>query len=145
MGCADIHRVLEIAGSLTEAPRWTRENYTSALDPAALPARIALVADAPRDGVLGFLVTFMVPPQAELESVAVSKQAQRQGIGACLFAELLRILKERQITEVMLEVRESNHPAQAFYRSLGFDPTGRRTSYYSEPKEDAILLRRSVG
>src|SRR5205814_8787330 len=95
--------------------------------------------------VARFLVTVMVPPQAELETIAVSKQVRRQGIADRLLAEVLRNLKEHQITEVTLEVRESHYPAQAFYRSSGFAQTGRRSGYYSDPKEDAILLQRSVG
>jgi len=145
MRCDDIPRVLEIADGLSEAPHWPPETYMKALDSAALPARIALVAEDPESGVAGFLVTVMVPPQAELETIAVSKQVRRQGIAARLLAEVLRNLKEHQITEVTLEVRESNYPAQAFYRSSGFAQTGRRSGYYSDPKEDAILLQRSVG
>ncbi len=144
MGSEDVPEVLEIANGLDEAPHWARDVYIHALDPSARPARVALVAEDPEAGVVGFLVTVMVPPQAELETVAVSRLTQRRGIGVRLFEELLRILKERQITEVMLEVRESNHPARAFYRSVGFAPTGRRRGYYSDPKEDAILLLRPV-
>ncbi len=145
MRSADVPRVLEIADGLGEASHWTPSVYIKALDPAERPARIGLVAEDTQAGITGFLVTVLVPPQAELETIAVSKQAQRQGIGARLFAELLRNLQEQQITEVMLEVRESNHSARAFYRSLGFSETGRRSGYYSDPKEDAILLQRSVG
>ena len=144
MGSEDVPRALEIANSLGEAPHWTQDVYIHALDRASSPARIALVAEHPNAGVLGFLVTVMVPPQAELETIAVSKLAHRQGIGSRLFAELLGIMKERQVTEVMLEVRESNHSARSFYGWLGFAQTGRRNGYYSDPKEDAILLHRLV-
>ena len=145
MCSADIPRVLEIAAGLREAPQWTPLVYIKALDPTGRPARLGLVAEDPQAGITGFLVTVLIPPQAELETIAVAGPAQRRGIAARLFAELLRILKGQQITEVMLEVRESNHSARAFYRSLGFFETGRRGGYYSDPKEDAILLQRSVG
>src|SRR5579859_1380563 len=145
MRSEDVTHVLEIADSLAKAPHWARDAYVNALDPAARPVRIALVADDPSEGLIGFLVTVMVPPQAELETIAVSKQAQRQGIAGLLFAELHAILKKLQITEVMLEVRESNSTAQAFYGSLGFVQAGRRQAYYADPKEDAILLQRLVG
>jgi len=41
----------------------------------------------------------------------------------------------------MLEVREANRSAQAFYRFLGFSEEGRRPGYYSNPVEDAVLMR----
>jgi ribosomal-protein-alanine N-acetyltransferase len=42
---ADLDRVMEIAGSLKEAPLWPRSGYLAALDPEAVPRRIALVAE----------------------------------------------------------------------------------------------------
>ena len=140
----DIARVMEIAAALPGAPHWSEYVYAGVLAPDAVPARIALVADDPLTGLVGFLVAVLIPPQAELESIAVLAHTQRQGIGALLFAELMAVAKKKQITEVMLEVRESNRPARAFYASAGFVQTGRRTGYYSDPKEDAVLLQRST-
>ena len=144
MGAEDVAEVVNIAARLPEAPHWPEDAYIRALDPGSVPARIALVAEHPQGRVAGFLITVLIPPQAELEIIAVAKPAQRQGIAACLFNALLAILKDRQITEVMLEVRESNQPARAFYRSVECTETGRRTGYYADPKEDAILLLRPV-
>jgi ribosomal-protein-alanine acetyltransferase len=102
------------------------------------------VADDLDSGLAGVGVAVLIPPQAELETIAVARLAQRRGIGACLLAELFENLKSRHITEVMLEVRESNGAARAFYASAGFAETSRRNSYYSDPKEDAILLARQI-
>ena len=139
----DVQCVAAIANSLDEAPHWPPEAYLGVLDPDAVPARISLVAEDACAGVIGFVTAALIPPQAELESIAVAKTAQRRGIAHRLFAELIAALKKHQITEVMLEVRESNCAARALYASLGFAETGRRTGYYSEPKEDAVLLSRS--
>jgi len=144
MRLADIPPVMAIAADVNQAPRWATEAYRRAVDLAAVPARIALVADDPEIGVLGFLVTVLIPPQAELETIVVAKPAQRQGIARRLMALLFADLKERQITEVVLEVRESNLPALALYRAFGFVQTGSRSRYYSEPEEDAILMQRSL-
>ena len=144
MGAEDVAEVVNIAARLPEAPHWPEDAYIRALDSQPAPARIALVAEHPLGRVAGFLITVLIPPQAELEIIAVAKTAQRQGVAARLFRALLAILKDRQITEVMLEVRESNQPARAFYRSVECTETGRRTGYYADPKEDAILLQRPV-
>jgi ribosomal-protein-alanine acetyltransferase len=145
MRLEDVARAIEIATSGDEAPRWAPDVYERALDPEAAPVRISLVAEDPEAGILGFLVTVLIPPQAELEMIAVSRAARRQGIARGLMAAMMAELKERHITEVMLEVRESNHPARLLYVSVGFAETGRRPAYYSDPQEDAILLQRSVG
>lgn len=143
MHARDINRVMAIAESLTHAPHWSRDIYERALTPAGIPERIALIAEA--DGeITGFLVASLIPPETELETIAVEAVSQKRGIGIRLFGELLAELSARQVTEVMLEVRESNAAARAFYGSLGFAETGRRRGYYSDPQEDGLLLRRPV-
>lgn len=141
----DVPRILEIADTVSEAPRWAPDVYHRALDPDATPFRISLVAEDPEAGVVGFLVTALVPPHAELEIIAVPQAARRQGIGRSLMAALAARLRDRQVTEVMLEVRDSNQGARMFYASLGFRETGRRPLYYTDPQEDAILLQQSAG
>ena len=42
----------------------------------------------------------------------------------------------------LLEVRESNRPALELYRSMGFAPVALRRNYYSQPLEDALVLRK---
>lgn len=138
----DIPQAINIASALPEAPHWPHDVYARALDPESVPARVALVAEHSQGSIVGVLVTMLVPPQSELETIAVPKETQRRGIASGLFNNLLAILKDRQITEVMLEVRDSNHAARAFYRTLQFTETGRRAGYYADPKEDAILLHR---
>ncbi len=144
MRADDISPAMRIAAGHLHAPHWPAAVYARALDPESSPPRIALAAELPEGKIAGFLITLLIPPQSELETIAVAKQAQRQGIASGLFKELLAILEDRGITEVMLEVRESNNAARAFYTALLFTEVGRRADYYAEPKEDAILLRRSI-
>ncbi len=140
----DIRSVLEIADTLDEVPRWAPDVYQRALDPLASPARVSLVAENVEASVVAYLITVVIPPHAELEIIAVSHPVRRQGIARHLMAALLKELRERHIARLMLEVRESNHPARMLYASLEFGETGRRPAYYSHPQEDAILLQRSL-
>ena len=139
---ADLDRVIEIEQSLTEAPHWPRSAYLAAMNPEATPHRIALVAEMPDSRVLaGFAMASLLPPQAELESIVVASNGQRQGIARQIFAALTVELRTAQIAELLLEVRASNHAALAFYRAVGFIETGRRPRYYADPMEDAVLLK----
>jgi ribosomal-protein-alanine N-acetyltransferase len=141
MALADLDRVMEIAHSLREAPQWHREAYLTALDPQSVPRRIALVATEAHTGsVTGFLVAGLLPPQAELETIAVAAEDQRKGVGGTLFAAMAALLATEKVTEVILEVRASNHPALSLYHALGFAEAGRRPRYYADPIEDAVLL-----
>ncbi len=138
----DVDRLAEIAAGLKEAPQWPRGVYASLLDDAG--GRIALVAeDAESGSVSGFVVARLVGPEAELESIAVAGEFQRCGVARGLFTALAGELGRRGITEILLEVRAGNEAALGFYRKLGFASEGRRKGYYTNPVEDAVLMRLS--
>ena len=142
---ADLDRLVEIASALDDAPRWPRRVFEALLDPSS-QKRIALIAEDSRTGALvGFAVSGLVPPEAELESIAVSAENQRKGVARRLFAAMADELGHAQVREVLLEVRVSNQAARAFYASLGFAEEGRRPGYYDDPVEDALLMRLKLG
>jgi ribosomal-protein-alanine N-acetyltransferase len=139
---ADLDQVMEIAESLKEAPQWPRSAYLAALEPEATPRRVALVAEESIAGVVvGFAVASLLPPEAELEMIAVAPTAQRRGLARQIFLSLAEELRTAEVFGIMLEVRASNRPALELYRQLGFEETGRRPRYYHDPVEDAILMR----
>jgi ribosomal-protein-alanine acetyltransferase len=112
----------------------------TAVNENSVPRRVSLVAEDPRSGIVGFGVASQVGSQAELETIAVAAEGQRSGVARRILATLAEELKRSRIREVTLEVRASNQPALAFYRSTGFRETGRRLRYYADPVEDAVLL-----
>jgi ribosomal-protein-alanine N-acetyltransferase len=104
-----------------------------------------MVAEERAGGQLvGFAVALLLPPEAELEMIAVAAEAQRRGLAGELFRTLAEGLREESISEVILEVRASNLPALALYRALGFRQTGCRPHYYADPIEDALLMNLSL-
>jgi len=146
MRVEDIQQVMAIAAALKDAPHWTEAVYQAALDPANAPRRVALVAlDEPSGLVTGFAMASLVPPQAELETIAVKADAQRKGIGSVLIEELTGELRAAMVSEVLLEVRASNHPARAFYGAVGWREKGTRPRYYADPEEDAVLMSLELG
>jgi ribosomal-protein-alanine N-acetyltransferase len=141
MALADLAPVIELALSLKDAPHWPRSAYLAALDPDAAPPRIALVAEDLETGaVQGVAVASLLPPQAELETIAVAPEVQRRGLACRILIAMADELKKALVTEVLVEVRASNSAALAFYRAQGFAITGRRPRYYADPIEDAVLL-----
>ncbi|MGD0479351.1 MAG: ribosomal protein S18-alanine N-acetyltransferase [Terracidiphilus sp.] len=145
MTAADLERVLAIAQNLPLAPHWPQSAWLKAInsqfEPESTPRRIALVAADPQPGsILGFAVASLLPPQAELETIAVAPESQRIGLGERIFQALAAELKAAGVNELVLEVRASNRPALAFYRTLGFVKTAVRPGYYVDPIEDAVLM-----
>jgi ribosomal-protein-alanine N-acetyltransferase len=137
---ADLDCVTEIGQNVSEAPHWPRWAYEAVLDPD-FPRRLALVAEARATGaILGFAVASILPPEAELESIAVSAAQQRRGIGRELLEAMMEQLRAAKVREAHLEVRASNQRALDFYRVLGWIETGRRPRYYADPEEDAVVM-----
>jgi ribosomal-protein-alanine N-acetyltransferase len=145
MVLSDLDRVLAIVHSLPAAPHWPLAAYQQALEPDCAPRRLSLVAEQPASGELfAFAVALLLPPEAELEIIAVAAEAQRRGLAGQLFRALAEDLKQKSVSQVILEVRASNLPALALYRTLGFRQTGRRLLYYADPIEDALLINLSI-
>jgi [ribosomal protein S18]-alanine N-acetyltransferase len=142
----DLARVLEIARALPEAPQWPEEVYQKAMNPDERRTRISLVAENPAAAMLlGFAIAGIVPPEAELETIAVDGTAQRRGVGRILFAALANQLRAGGARDLNLEVRVSNARAIRFYGAIGFRETGRRPRYYRNPDEEAVLMSLRLG
>lgn len=94
--------------------------------------------------VLGFVLSHVVPPEAEILSIAVSDAERGQGLGRTLLAHHLGRLAGEGVTTSHLEVEDTNLSALALYRRLGYVVCGRRKGYYAraEGAADALLLRR---
>jgi ribosomal-protein-alanine N-acetyltransferase len=103
--------------------------------------RLALLADV--DGVAGFVIAREVAGEWELENIVVAPRLQGRGIGSALLGELCDRVRSAGGTKLLLEVRESNAAARRLYESQGFNVTGRRKNYYSNPEEDALLFEKN--
>ena len=109
-------------------------------------AGVRYVAEAGALGqVVGWCAARVILPEAELLKIAVHREQRRQGIGGLLLAALFEHLQGNGVRELFLEVRAKNLPAVLLYRRYGFSTVGKRPDYYSEPKDDALLLRRGLG
>lgn len=145
----DVQWAMQLALSSPLAPHWTVDAWRTAIHPEATPQRIALVAEIQMtsgreiavESRVALAVASLVQPEAELETIVVIPSVQRQGVGRAIFIALADELKAANVTEVTLEVRGSNHQALALYAALGFARTRRRVGYYTDPKEDAAIMR----
>jgi [ribosomal protein S18]-alanine N-acetyltransferase len=95
-------------------------------------------------GIAGFICGRKVADEAEILNLAVRPGLRKRGIGAALVSKLLHTFGLEPVTRVFLEVRESNAPAVALYKDLGFQQIGRRPNYYENPSEAALVLARQL-
>ena len=120
------------------APRpWTSSLFLSEL--ALRSSRAYFVARVGRD-IVGYGGLMMTLDDGHVTTLAVDPRWHRHKIGTRLLLALTREAIGRGARALTLEVRLSNHGAQALYRRFGFEPVGVRKGYYVETKEDALIM-----
>lgn len=142
----DLEQIVEIVRHADTAAQWSREEYEKLLgiskdkdtDTARQP--VMLVVEE-QSQVQGFLVACAVLDEWEIENIAVRGAARRRGLASLLLRELLQRAQSQGAKQIFLEVRESNRAARAFYAKWVFVEAGRRTAYYRDPPEDALILK----
>jgi ribosomal protein S18 acetylase RimI-like enzyme len=140
---SDLDAILDLERATDLAPHWPPAAYAGILETTAIQ-RCLFVAEKD-DSLIGFAVGLLHPAEsnrvAELESVVVSANARRAGIGRALCRAVLDWSRSQGASEVILEVRANSTSAVALYTSLGFTLSARRPHYYHDPDDDALLLR----
>ena len=136
----DLAAVYAIQLKCPQAAQWRQEDYLHlARDPGGT-ILVAEIEGANLPEVAGFAVFHRVMDEAELRNIAVDPSHQRRGIARALLAAGVRALQESGVRQLFLEVRASNQPALAFYRSAGFQLLYTRRDYYHDPVEDALVM-----
>lgn len=92
--------------------------------------------------VAGYVGSQSVMGEADMMNLAVGPEYRRTGIGKTLVKVLCEMLAQTGVNSITLEVRASNDSAIALYHGLGFEQVGMRPGYYSNPKENALILRK---
>jgi ribosomal-protein-alanine N-acetyltransferase len=84
--------------------------------------------------------------EAHILNVCVRTESQRCGLARRMLEHLLELARANAVQTMFLEVRPSNDPAVALYRSLGFCEIGWRKGYYPAlgGREDALVLAREL-
>lgn len=134
----DISAIMGIENASPTAAHWSNSHYGEALSE---PERLILVAEQDQSDVVGFLVASTAIWEWELENIAVSPIARRRGIGRTLMTALIDRARQTGATEIRQEIRASNTAAQKLGLSVGFIQQGRRSNYYRDPVEDALLFK----
>ena len=92
------------------------------------------------DLILGFVGLWLMVGEAHIVTLAVRETHRRGGIGEMLLIASLDVAVQNGQDVMTLEVRRSNQAALALYEKYGFVRVGVRSRYYSDNREDAVLM-----
>jgi ribosomal-protein-alanine N-acetyltransferase len=98
-----------------------------------------LVVRAGRE-IVAYAGVWLMVDEAHVTTFAVAPAWRRRRIGERLLVALLDLAIARGAREATLEVRLSNLAARRLYEKYGFRPVGIRPRYYSDDREDALIM-----
>ena len=119
---------------------WSRSMFASEL---AKPSSTSLGAfDSETGELVGYLVISRYVDAWHVMNIAVAPEHRRRGIAAALFERLFELTSSDGRRGYTLEVRISNEAAIKLYERLGFQSRGVRRGYYTDNREDALIMWR---
>lgn len=136
----DLDAIERIERASYPAP-WSRAMFTSEL---AKPSSISLAALDEHDRLLGYLVLSRFVDAWHVMNVAVDPAWRRRGIASALLGRLFELTGADNRRGYTLEVRVSNHAAIRLYERFGFRSKGIRRGYYTDNREDALIMWRDA-
>ncbi len=90
--------------------------------------------------VIGYCGIWNVFEESNITTIVVDQAYRRHGAGRLMMDAMEQVAREKKAQKILLEVRPSNQAARMLYASLGFVEIARRTAYYPDNQEDALIL-----
>jgi ribosomal-protein-alanine N-acetyltransferase len=133
----DLNAVEEIERTSYPTP-WSRSMFAGEL---AKPSSICLGAiDSENEELVGYLIISRYVDAWHVMNVAVAPEYRRRGIARSLMERLFVVTARDARRGYTLEVRVSNEAAIRLYEELGFKTRGIRRGYYTDNREDALIM-----
>ena len=132
----DMPEVIAIERDSFEFP-WSEDDFTRCLRQRNCIGMVAEMADS----IVAFMIYELHRTKLQMLNFAVLRSHRRLGIGTQMMDKLVAKLAPDRRGRIVLEVRETNLPAQLFYRSLGFRATTVLKDFYQDSTEDAYMMQ----
>jgi len=139
LGLSDLKEIEEIERLSYPTP-WSRSMFAGEL---AKPSSICIGAfegDVEDGKLCGYLVVSRYVDAWHVMNIAVDPEQRGRGIGTMLLERLFELTADDARRGYTLEVRVSNMSAIGLYEKLGFDSRGIRRGYYTDNREDALIM-----
>ena len=120
---------------------WTKSQWERELTD---PKRICLgIIELETKKLLGLCSAWLVIDELHITFIAVDPMNQRKGIGKFLLSDLIKRSSSLRTNQIHLEVKDTNEPAKAFYKSMGFKTFGNRSNFYKDGS-NALMLNKQI-
>ncbi len=134
----DLDAVDEIERASYPTP-WSRAMFLAEL---RKPSSLGLGAYSAEGELIGYAFVSRYVDAWHVMNVAVAIDYRRRGIATTLLERLFEVTATDPRSGYTLEVRVSNTQAIRLYERLGFEARGVRSGYYTDNREDALIMWR---
>ena len=131
----DLDEVSELEKEIFSTP-WSRKSFESAMND---DNNIYIVVEK-NEKIIAYCGIWIVADEGQINNVAVMKNERGHGVAYEMLSYAIEQSKKKGAQAFTLEVRKSNIAAYKLYEKFGFKNEGIRKNYYSNPKEDAIIM-----
>ena len=131
----DMAEILDIERASFEYP-WSEDEFIRCLRQRNC---IGMIAEL-KERVVGYMIYEMGPQWFQILNLAVDAEYRRHGVGRVLVQRLINKLSPRRRHRITLHVRETNLPAQLFFKAIGFRAKAILHDHYPDTAEDAYLM-----
>ena len=131
-----LNRVLDLEAEVFPRP-WALALFMAEL---SMPDKRSYFVAMLGQQVVGYAGLMFNERECHLTNLGVASNHQGHGIGTKLFYVLIAEGVARESRMIALEVRQSNRPARGIYERFGFVAVDKRSGYYLESGEDAVVM-----
>lgn len=135
MEMRDLPEVVEIEKEIFSIP-WSLKSFQESL----INKNTLYMVAVENEKIIGYAGMYISFEEGDISNMAVASGYRRRGIATKLLLEIIRRAYQKGVTDVTLEVRETNAGAISLYEKLGFQEVGIRKNFYEKPIENALIM-----
>lgn len=137
---SDIDAILPIESHSFQRP-WERRSFLSELGLSGAESLAVRHTDpGGHQHIVAYIFFRLVVDEMHILKIAVAPEWRCRGIASVLMKKSMELADTKGCNAAYLEMRPANTAAVTLYRKLGFCVVGKRTNYYSETGEDALVM-----
>jgi ribosomal-protein-alanine N-acetyltransferase len=140
----DINPILEIEKGSFSWP-WNRISFVGELAcKQAYNFTVKCLDGTDAQQVIGYIFCRLVENELHILRIAVEPNWRSRGIASWLLKRCVGLAGEKGATSAFLKVRPSNQNAISLYHKQGFRVIGKQPNYYTDTREDALVLLKNL-
>jgi len=137
----DVEGIFNVSNLSFNTP-WSKDSISNEVNNPF--AKYIVAIDNSNNELVGFIGAWIIAGEADIMNIAVHPSYRKVGIASKLLSSLIDLCNNLNCSNINLEVRASNLPAQNLYKKFSFIENGLRKGYYEDTGEDAILMQCTV-